>query len=64
MKEQGKLTDQRRIEYQQSLERLRSIAERYGDTRHEGQREMGRIARWVVDQWEESSVVLLEKAAD
>ena len=51
MQQQGKLPPPKRAEYRSALDRLRRIEERHRRQRSEGEQELGRIARWVIDQW-------------
>ncbi len=51
MAAQGKLTPKKRAEYRAGLERIRQIEARHRDPKSDGEKELHRIARWVVDQW-------------
>jgi hypothetical protein len=53
MAAQGKLTPRKRSEYRAALERLRRIEGRHREPRSDGERELRRIARWVIDRWSE-----------
>jgi hypothetical protein len=48
----GALTAQKRSEYRATLERVRGIEQRHRETRSDGETQMRRIARWVLDRWE------------
>jgi hypothetical protein len=52
MAAQGKLTPQKRVEYRAALERLRRIEGRHQEPKSDGERELHRIARWVIDRWQ------------
>ena len=52
MKAQGNLTPPKRAEYRAALDRLRRIEGRHREPKSEGERELGRIARWVIDRWQ------------
>ena len=51
MQEQGKIPPGKRAEYRSTLDRLRRIEERHSRPKSEGERELVRIARWVIAQW-------------
>jgi hypothetical protein len=51
MAAQGKLTPQKRSEYRAALERLRRIEQRHREPKSDGERELRRIAQWVIDRW-------------
>ncbi len=51
MESQGKLTPQKRADYRAALGRLRDIEQRHREPRSDGERELHRIARWVIDRW-------------
>ena len=55
----GKLTPQTRGEYRAALDRLRTIEVRHREPNSDGERELCRIARWVLDEWEGGSDKLL-----
>jgi hypothetical protein len=59
---QGKLTPQKRAEYQAALEWFRVIDQRHREAKSNGQKELHRIARWVLDQWEGENRKLLDFA--
>jgi hypothetical protein len=62
MASQGKLTPPKRAEYRAALDRLRAIEVRHREPRFEGERELHRIARWVLDRWGDEQQELLEPA--
>lgn len=51
MAAQGSLTPQQRDEYREALGRVAAIESRHRDPKSDGERELLRIARWVLDQW-------------
>ena len=51
MKERGDLTPKKRGEYRAALDRLRAIEGRHREPRSDGEKELHRIARWVLDRW-------------
>lgn len=63
MNDQGRLTVQKRGEYRAALAGLRAMHQRHRDARSEGQRELLRIAQWVLKQWEGGAERILEPAA-
>ena len=58
MEAQGKLTPQKRAEYRAALDRLRRIEGRHREPKSDGERELLRIARWVIDQWRANGKLL------
>jgi hypothetical protein len=60
--ERGTLTPEKQASYRAAVERLRSIAERHRDAQSSGERELRRIAQWVVDQWAGENAKLLAPA--
>ena len=60
MAAQGKLTPQKRVEYRAALERLRRIEDRHRQPKSDGERELHRIARWVVERWRADGMLLEE----
>jgi hypothetical protein len=62
MKDRGELTMARRAEYRAALDRLRAIEGRRRDPRSDGEREIHRIARWLLDRWRGEESLLLEPA--
>jgi hypothetical protein len=51
MKERGDLSQKKRGEYLEALDRLRAIEGRHREPRSEGEKELRRITRWVLDRW-------------
>ena len=51
MASQGTLTPERRAEYRASLDRLRAMEGRHREPKSDGEAELHRIARWVLDEW-------------
>ncbi len=51
MRDKGELTPEKRSEYRVMLERVRGIELRHREPRSIGERDLHRIARWVVDRW-------------
>jgi hypothetical protein len=51
MVDQKVVTPAKRAEYRAALDRLRSIEQRHRDPQSHGEKEMHRIARWVLEQW-------------
>jgi hypothetical protein len=62
MASQGKLTAQKRAEYRAALDRLRAIEGRYRRPKSDGEQELHRISRWVLDLWESREGELLSPA--
>jgi hypothetical protein len=60
MKAQGRLTPRKRAEYRAVLERLRQIVQRHHEPKSDGERELLRIARWVIDEWQREADLLEE----
>jgi hypothetical protein len=60
MQAQGKLTPQKRAEYRATLGRLRRIEGRHREPKSEGEKGLHRIARWVMEHWDEEDRMLLE----
>ena len=60
MAAQGKLTPQKRGEYRAALDRLRSIEVRHREPKSDGERELQRVAEWVVDRWRGENRLILE----
>jgi hypothetical protein len=52
MQERGELTPARRTELRAALGQVREIEKRHADATDPGARELCRIARWVLGQWE------------
>jgi hypothetical protein len=61
MKAQGKLTPQNSADYRTALDRLRSIERRNREPKSDGEKELRRIAGWVLDRWGEEDRRLLEQ---
>jgi len=59
MVNQGLLTSSKRAEYRAALERLEALASRHRAPTSDGERELHRIARWVLDRWNEENRDLL-----
>ena len=51
MKARGELTPEKRAEYRAALDRLRAIERRHREPKSDGEKELHRIARWVLDRW-------------
>jgi hypothetical protein len=51
MQAQGTLTSQKRSDYRAALDRLRRFVKRQQEPRSNGEHELHRIAKWVIDQW-------------
>lgn len=60
MKAQGMLTSVKQEEYRGALSRLRAIEERHRQAQVEGERQLLRIAQWVLGQWQGENRALLE----
>jgi hypothetical protein len=60
MASRGTLTPQGRAEYRAALDRLRAVEARHREPRSDGERELHRIARWALDQWEAEDRKLLD----
>jgi hypothetical protein len=58
----GELTPPERAEYRAALDRLQDVESRHRGPRSDGERELRRIARWVLDRWGEGERALLEPA--
>ena len=61
MKGRGELTPEKRAEYRAVLDRLRAIEARQVVQKWDGERELHRIARWVLNRWEGEDGKLLEE---
>jgi hypothetical protein len=55
----GGLTEPKRAEYRAALDRLRDIAERHRKATSDGEKELLRITRWVLHQWQDPNRSLL-----
>lgn len=51
MAAQGELTPQKRAEYRSALQRPREIEGRHREPKSDGEQELHRMARWIIDQW-------------
>jgi hypothetical protein len=51
MSRRGELTPEKRAEYRRALDRVREIERRHRGPNSEGEKELHRIARWVLDRW-------------
>jgi hypothetical protein len=60
MASRGELTARERGEIRAALDRVSAIASRHREPRTNGERELLRIARWVVDRWDDADRRLLE----
>jgi hypothetical protein len=63
MASRGALTPPKRAEYRAALDRLRAIEGRHRGPRSDGERELHRITRWVLDRWEGGAARLLDPPA-
>lgn len=59
MKAQGVLTLAKQTDYGASLSKLRAIADRHPEARTAAERQLARIAQWVLSQWEGDSRAIL-----
>jgi len=59
-KAQGVLTPAKRNEYRATLAKLRGIADRHREAQTAGERQLVRIAKWVLSQWEKDNRAILE----
>ncbi|WP_165227487.1 hypothetical protein [Aquisphaera insulae] len=59
MKERGELSARKQADYRAALGRLRAIERRHREPRSPGERELARIARWVLDRWDKEALGLL-----
>jgi Hypothetical glycosyl hydrolase 6 len=60
MKVRGELTPAKRDGYRRALDGLREVERRHREPKSKGERELNRIARWVLDQWDRENRRLLE----
>src|SRR5947209_14392924 len=51
MRDRRDLTPTKRADYRAALDRLRAIERRHREPRSNGEKELGRIASWVLQQW-------------
>ena len=61
LKDRGELTTKTKAEARAALDRLWAIERRHRESRSGGERELHRIARWVLDRWSEEDRRLLEE---
>jgi hypothetical protein len=61
MQDRGELTPKKKAEYRAALDRLRGIEARYREPRSDGEKELHRIAVWVLDRWADRDRRLLEE---
>ncbi len=61
MRDRGELTPERRSEYRKVLDQVREVDRRHREPKSKSERELYRIARWVLDRWEGKSGILLEE---
>lgn len=59
MAARGSLTPSKKAEYRAALDRLRRIEARHRGPGSEGERELHRIARWLLDRWGDDATKLL-----
>lgn len=62
MRDRGELTPQKQAEYRTALDRLRAVESRHREPRSDGERELRRIALWVLDRWGDEERTMLEPA--
>ena len=62
MKNRGELTTVKRDEYRKALDGLREVEQRRQPSKSNGEKELCRIARWVLDEWEGENDTLLAPA--
>ncbi|WP_406699518.1 hypothetical protein V5E97_11700 [Singulisphaera sp. Ch08] len=60
MKADGTMTPAKRREYRAALDRIHAVEARYQEPKSDGERELRRIARWVLDRWGDEDRKLLE----
>jgi hypothetical protein len=60
MSDQKALSSAKRAEYRAVLDRLQSVEDRHRSPRSEGEKELHRITRWVLEQWRPENRRLLE----
>ena len=59
MKDRGELTQKKRAEYRAALDRLRAVEGRHREPRSDGEQELYRVARWVLDRWDDEDKAIL-----
>jgi len=62
--EQGQLKPEQKASYRKTLEELKQMSAKYKDAQQPGQRELHRIANWVVKQWDGENRKLLHSDGD
>jgi hypothetical protein len=62
MSQRGELAPKKRAEYRRALGQVREIEGRHREPRSDGEKELYRIARWVLDRWVGESGTLLTPA--
>ena len=60
MRDRAILTPEKRSEYRKVLDQVREIERRHRGQKSNGERELHRIAQWVVDRWEGEGELLSE----
>ena len=60
MKAQGTLTPKKRDEYRAALIKLKVMEVWHREAKSEGERQLHRIVRWVLDQWQGDNQAILE----
>ncbi|SIO00569.1 Hypothetical glycosyl hydrolase 6 [Singulisphaera sp. GP187] len=60
MQAAGTMTPPKRGEYRAALDRIHAVEARYRESKSDGERELRRIARWVLDRWSVEDRKLLE----
>ena len=60
MRDRGDLTPAKRLEYRKVLDQIREIEQRHRGQKVNGERDLHRIAQWVVDRWEGERDLLSE----
>jgi len=64
MRDRGDLTPEKRDAYRRALDQLRAIEGRHREPRSDGEKELHRITRWVLDRWTEEEHKLLVSPKD
>lgn len=59
-RQSGRLDAGKRALLREQLARVRAIAARYREAKTSGARDLGRIARWLSDQWQGTNAAILE----
>jgi hypothetical protein len=60
MTDRRELTTAKRDEYRRALDRLQQAERRHREPRSDGEKELHRIARWVLDQWRGRDSLLID----